>query len=245
MMFTASTSRRARRLCAGGSVMVLAASFATVAVAQDNPGATEGASAREDVIIVTATRREERLQDVPMSINAFSGDRLETSGVEDLRDVQFLAAGLHINNQTGLTAVTIRGVGNNSFVQGAESGAAIHIDGVYLAQPTELGTSFFDVERLEVLRGPQGTLYGRNATGGAVNLITRAPTETFEAGGSVSVGNYGLVETDGFFSGPLTEDGRWAGRVAFKTRDHDGYTPNIYNDTALDDEDFACRGSAG
>ncbi len=189
-------------------------------------------------IIVTATRREASMQDVPISMNAFSGAKIERSGVHDISDLQFLAAGLDVGQENGLTRVALRGIGSNSFSVGAESGVALHKDGVYIVQRPEIGMGFFDLERIEVLRGPQGMLYGRNATGGAVNMISKAPTDSFEAGGSVSYGNYSLVETQGYASGPLVEDVLLM-RVAFKTRDHDGYTPNVFNGDRLDDGNFA------
>ncbi len=189
-------------------------------------------------IIVTATRRAESLQDVPMSINAFGSDRIKESGVNSLQDIQFLAAGLHVNNGNGSMRVTIRGIGSSQLGPGAESGAAVHRDGIYLASFQDLGMSMYDVERIEVLRGPQGTLYGRNATGGAVNIISKSPTSEFEGGGEVTFGNYNLVETEGYVSGPLMGD-KLLARIAFKTRDHEGFTPNIFDGDALDDGDFS------
>ncbi len=189
-------------------------------------------------IIVTATRREASLMDIPMAVTAYGGERLKESGINDLRDIQFIAPGVHVLNDTGTTQIAIRGVGNNSFIEGAESAAAVHIDGVYLAQQTEIGGAFLDIERIEVLRGPQGTLYGRNATAGAVNIITKSPSAEFEAGGTVTFGNYALVETEGYVSGPVVGE-KLTARVAFKTRDHNGYTPNLYDGVALDNSDFA------
>ncbi len=189
-------------------------------------------------IIVTATKRSSSMQDVPMSINAFSGDRLEQSGVAEIQDLPFLAAGLHVTEAFGNVQLTLRGVGTNQIPPGAEPGVASHRDGVYLGHRPDIGLSFFDIERIEVLRGPQGTLYGRNATGGAVNIITKDPTEEFEAGGRVTFGNYSLVETEGYVSGSLIED-KLSGRVAFTTRKRDGYLTNLHDGSKLDDDDTA------
>ncbi len=189
-------------------------------------------------IIVTATRREASMQDIPMSIAAYSSDVLRDSGVHNIQDLQMLAAGLQIQMVGAQANVTLRGVGAQQGAVGAESGVAVHRDGVYVKQRPEIAMGFFDIERVEVLRGPQGTLYGRNATGGAVNIISKSPTDDFEAGASATLGNYSLVETEGFVSGPIAGDTLTA-RVAFKTRDHDGYTANIFDGKALDDGDFS------
>ncbi len=189
-------------------------------------------------IIVTATRRETGMQDIPMSINAFSGERIKEGGVQNLVDLQQMAAGVHVAKIIGTTRVAIRGIGSNLDSAGAESGAAVYRDGVYLAQRTDLGMGFFDVERIEVLRGPQGTLYGRNATGGAISIISGRPTSEFEAGGELTYGNYDLFRTEGYVSGPLLGD-KVLARFAFGTGDNDGYTPNIYDGRTYNNEDYA------
>lgn len=189
-------------------------------------------------IIVTATRRAQNVQDVPISMNVFSGERLEESRVENMQDIQFLAAGVHVTDALGSMRITIRGIGVNQLNGTAESGSATHRDGVYLGNFSDVGMGFFDVERIEILRGPQGTLYGRNATGGAVNIISRAPTDSFEAGGRVTVGNYSLVETEGYAGGPIVE-GRLNGRLAFLTRKNDGYTENLFNGDGYNNADTA------
>ncbi len=239
MMFSKTGLTCSRALLLGASGLALGAAFAPGASAQEVAAESEAADeAGLGEIIVTATRREARLQDIPMSINAFGSDQLEERGVESVHDMQFLAAGLQIDNSVGITRITIRGIGNNQVNEGSESGVAVHRDGVFLSERPEQGTSFFDVERIEILRGPQGTLYGRNATGGSVNIITKAPTRYFEAGGSLTYGNYDLVETEGYASGPLIGDELMA-RFAFKTRTHDGFTPNIFDGRRLDNGDLA------
>ncbi len=196
-------------------------------------------SADEDVsfvleeIIVTATRRQASMKDIPISIAAFSGERLKDSGIDTIEDLPFLAAGLTVGSLDGELKLTIRGISNN-FI---EDGVAFHRDGVYIDERADRGMSFFDVDRIEVLRGPQGTLYGRNATGGTLNVITKSPTDEFETGGFASFGNYNRVEAEGYVSGPLIGD-KLLARVAVKTLQHDGFTPNLFNGDALDDADF-------
>ncbi len=190
-------------------------------------------------IIVTATRRAASMQDIPMSVAAYTGNILEQRGVDDVYGLQFLAPGMHLTGgPSGITKMALRGIGSDQGSIGAESGAALHRDGVYIPSTVDIRMGFFDVERVEVLKGPQGTLYGRNATGGAINIISKSPTKEFEGGATVTYGNYNFVETKGYVSGPLIGDKLMA-RVAFKTSDYDGYTPNIYNGESLDNGDFA------
>lgn len=190
--------------------------------------ASESAEAQTGVtdIVVTAQKRSQLMKDIPISINAFSGERLKESGVKNFEDVQFLAAGLQLgHDRTGEVRVAIRGISSNV---GLESAVAVHQDGVYLSQRFDQARAYFDIARIEVLRGPQGTLYGRNATGGAVNIITNEPTAEMKGSAQLTLGNYGLVEGEGFVSGPLIGDSVKA-RLAFKASDLSGYGRNLYN----------------
>ncbi len=214
----------------GGIIIVQAE-----AGAGDSEDADDAPTFVLEEIIVTATRRAASMQDVPVSISAYSGNKLKESGVNNVQDLQFLTAGLQVHTLSGKARIALRGVGSDIINVGAESGVAMHLDGVYIAQQHEVGLGFFDVERIEVLRGPQGTLYGRNATGGAVNVISKSPTQEFEAGASVTIGNYNHIETEGYISGPLAGD-KLTARVVFKTREHDGYTLNIFDGDRLDEE---------
>jgi len=190
------------------------------------------AAALEEVV-VTATKREETLQDVNLAVSAVGGQRLEEMQIDTVEDLQAIVPSLSAGNDFGFAKIFIRGIGLNSSFAGVDPSVALHVDGAVVALSyAQLGT-FFDLERVEVLRGPQGTLYGRNATGGAVNLITRKPTEEFEGYGRVTAGNYGLIRTEGAVSGPLTD--RVLGRVAFKTTDRDGYGTNEFTGNDVDD----------
>jgi iron complex outermembrane receptor protein len=166
----------------GTSVIVLVA-LATPASAQDlsTPASTAADVARSDSgtttdIIVTAQKRSERLQDVPMAISAVGGASLQTRNLANLSDFAVSVPSVHVQTRRGVGIVTIRGIGFDIANAGADPGVAIHSDGVYISRPFAALAGFYDLERVEIARGPQGTLYGRNATGGAVNLITRAPT---------------------------------------------------------------------
>lgn len=217
-----------------------AAAQAATTITQPSPAA--GATSDDMVlaeIIVTATRRAERLRDIPVSIAAFGGAQLEQSGIFDVTQLDRVAAGVQVATAYGgYQRITVRGIGSQQVMPGGNPSVAVHRDGVYLQANSDFGLGFFDVERMEVLRGPQGTLYGRNATGGAVNVITGEPTSTFKAGGTVSLGNYNLVETEGYAAGPIAGDAL-KGRIAFKTREDDGFVRNIYNGDAYNGSDFA------
>lgn len=161
----------ARRAVVGSSILTLAATFvATPAMAQDDGGLEE--------IVVTAQRKSESLQDTPISIVAFSTTTLENKGISGLSDLQTQVPNLQLtpfpNNATS-PRVYIRGIGNNSDHHTQDPSVAVYVDGVYMARSQGLATEVADLERIEVLRGPQGSLYGRNATGGAINFITSAP----------------------------------------------------------------------
>ncbi len=225
--------------------LAIVVAVGTVAIDSVESYAEDSKSARIqiDEVIVTATRREESLQDTPMSINAFSANQLAQSGVVDIVDLQFLSAGLQIDDSQGQIRVNMRGIGTNAVLTPlVETGVAMHRDGVYLSSQYDQAMGFFDIERIEVLRGPQGNLYGRNATGGSINVITKAPTESFEAGVKVGIGNYDLIESTGYLSGPIIEN-KLLGRLAVSTRNRDGFTPNYVNGDDYDDEDYvALRG---
>jgi iron complex outermembrane receptor protein len=139
-------------------------------------------------VIVTATKRAESVQDIPLSVNAFTGAQLEEAGVKDIRDIAAQTPGLSIKSR-GETegSVFIRGIGSAAPGIGADPAVGIYIDGLYAARGTNATAAFFDVERVEVVKGPQGTLFGRNASSGAISIITRKP-ELDESYGSVLAG---------------------------------------------------------
>ncbi len=193
------------------------------------------AGAQIEEITVTATKRAANMQDIPISINAFDGDRLASSGIDDLRDLQFIAAGVQIGGTGPNTNVTIRGVGGDQLTPGSSSGVAVHLDGIYLSQKSMLNTALFDIERIEILRGPQGTLYGRNATGGSINIVSKAPNVDETAGIKMTVGNYDLIESEGYLNGAISEN--LTARLAGKIVKRDGYTADDFADNDLDHAD--------
>ncbi len=184
-------------------------------------------------IIVTAQKREQSLQDVSAAVSVVSSDRLRTGQINNLEDMMNIVPNVYIGNDFNMAKLFIRGVGANTSTTGSETGVAVHVDGAVIARAEGQLTSLFDLERVEVVRGPQGTLYGRNAVGGSINLITAKPTEAFEGYARVTVGDYDLFGIEGAVSGPLSD--RVRGRAAFKSEDRSGFGVNPMTGNDVDD----------
>lgn len=201
------------------------------------------AESRIEETIVTAEKRSASVQETAIAITAFAGDELAMRGVDDLQDLQFNVPNLVIspNAQSPVEYAYIRGVGTDQPVAGFDPGVAYHVDGVYIGQPSSIPGDLFDMERVEVLRGPQGTLYGKNTTGGSINVITAAPTDAFEGMLDAMVGNYGRRQVRGVFSGPLASDAV-RGRVSFIADQNDGYQDNSVGDNGDVIDHWSARG---
>lgn len=191
-------------------------------------------AAADNDIVVTAQRRSERLQDIPMAVTALGGDALQRAPVSNLADIQTAVPNVNISLRNGSGVVAIRGIGYDIVTSGADGSVAIHSDGVYASRPAAALSSLFDVERIEVARGPQGTLYGRNATGGAINIISRRPTEEAEGYLDLSYGNYNALAVEGALSGPIVSD-KLLARISAKVEERDGWGKNLYNGRDVDD----------
>lgn len=194
---------------------------ASPALAQDDGGLEE--------IVVTAQRKSESLQDTPISIVAFSSTSLENKGIAGLSDLQTQVPNLQLtpfpNNATS-PRVYIRGIGNNSDHHTQDPSVAVYVDGVYMARSQGLATEVADLERIEVLRGPQGSLYGRNATGGAINFITAAPKlGEWELKQSLTVGNLNQFKSRTLINIPVGET--LAAQFSYMRSSRDGVTENI------------------
>ncbi|NKI16054.1 TonB-dependent receptor [Spongiibacter sp. KMU-166] len=167
-------------------------------------------------VVVTAQKREENLQDVPISIAAYTSEGLAARGATDTKDLATITPALSITEFGGFTFIYIRGVGSDSFIPSADPSVTTYVDGIYVPTSQGLLTSFGGIERVEVLKGPQGTLFGRNSTGGAINVITKTPGNEIEANISGVVGNYHEKRLKGFISAPVTE---WLGVSADLLKD--------------------------
>jgi iron complex outermembrane receptor protein len=188
-------------------------------------------------IVVTAQRRSEDLQNVPIAITALSGDTLTKAGVESVGDLAQLTPSLQFGQRFGNVFIAVRGIGQAGQDIGSQSGVTVSQDGVPLLNHFMMDGTFLDVARVEVLRGPQGTFEGRNATGGAINVYSNQPTETFTGSIAATAGNYDLLGVRGFLSGPLGSD-RLLARVAFQRNDSEGWMKNDFLHTRRNDTDL-------
>ncbi|WP_073978087.1 TonB-dependent receptor [Erythrobacter donghaensis] len=237
-----------RAAWAGSTVLAAAAAFgfAAPAVAQD------GASTEDDgqlaTIIVTANRREENLQDVPVSADILDQERIGAifSGAGDITALAGTAPGLNVESSNGRVAPRfyIRGLGNTDFDLAASQPVSVLLDDVVLENVTLKSFPVFDVERVEILRGPQGTLFGRNTPAGAVKITSIKPSQEFTASGSLSYGSYDTISVNGAVGGALVED-KIAVRIAAQLQHRADWIDNGFTgeDNALGGyNDFAVRG---
>jgi iron complex outermembrane receptor protein len=182
--------------------------------------AAEDEGALEEVI-VTAQNRVENVQRVPIAINVVSAQQLADAGFSDMNDIGKVAPAVQIVNDNSQIRVTMRGVGTNSNDEAQDTSVVVNVDGEYINRPHVMGSSMFDLERVEVLRGPQGTLYGRNSTGGAINFITRKPGDKFAVNASAAYGNYNQINLEAGVDIPFSSIA--AVRVSGIYNDRDGY----------------------
>jgi iron complex outermembrane recepter protein len=221
---------------------ILAMSVATPAWAQDADETERDAFGGE--IVVTAQRQSERLQDVPIAVSAFSSEALEAQQIKTPSDLQLTLPNVTFTktNFTG-ASFTIRGIGDLCVGTTCDSATAIHLNGSPLFSTRLFETEFYDLERIEVLRGPQGTLFGRNATSGVVNVITAKPKlGTFEAAAEGEYGNYNSIKGKAMVNIPIGDT--MGLRVAGIYLNRDGYTKNTFLNTRIDDRDlYSVRGS--
>jgi len=219
-------------LCAS---LVLLAGFSAKALAQDL-----GQRVLEE-IIVTAQKRQETLQDVPISVAVLGSTVLNDAGLDRIEDVQHYVPNLQMT-ETGIsTQMYIRGIGTGNN-QGFEQSVGTYIDGVYYGRQQLIRAPFFDLERMEILRGPQGVLFGKNSIAGALNLTTAKPTDEFSGYVSLEGGDFGILDGQIAISGPLSDNIR--GRLAVRYAEEDGYFTNIFRGRdETQREDFGIRGT--
>ncbi len=218
-------------LFAGGALAVLGAA---PAFAQDTPPApvatgTQATGAEDEgAIVVTARRRAETLQNVPVAVTAFSAEKLEQIGATDLTDIQTTTPNTTLKDARGTNstlAAFIRGVGQQDPVPGFEAGIGIYLDDVYLNRPQAAVLDIYDVDRIEVLRGPQGTLYGRNTIGGAVKYVTKKLPDAFSLSAKATYGSYN--ELDGIVSASAPLGAGFKIGVSGARLGHDGFGKNL------------------
>jgi len=216
------------RLVVGASVAAMGLAGQAVAETAQTAAVTTAV----DEVVVTALKRSTRLLDTPAAVTAVGPDQLAAQQVNSLADLSTKVPSLQTGQAAGVDYVAMRGISINSTTGGIENPVAIHVDGVYLAQPTALDFLMLDPASVEVLRGPQGTLYGRNSTGGAINFVTAKPTETFEASLDGTWANYGTFRVNAAISGPIAPN--LAGRIAVMGAGQaEGFTQNLATGASL------------
>src|SRR4051812_4837732 len=249
--------RKSAWLLSAAMVAVPTAAFAQTAqsttdtdkqTAQPTPGATEGAATQDQArevqpvdtsdIVITATRRNQALSDVPLAVSAVTAQQLEYSGATDIRQLNQLSPSLLVSSTTseaGAAVARIRGIGTVGDNPGLESSVGLFIDGVYRSRTGVGFTELGPLDRIEVLRGPQGTLFGRNTSAGLISVITAKPRFTPEASGQADIGNFGMRRLEGSITGPLGDsvaarlDAVWSKRDGFLKDDVSGRRVNERN----------------
>ncbi len=217
------------------SAVIISAIFANTALAE----------VILEEVVVTAQKRTENLQDVPVAVTAISADTIERNRIVSIEDISNISTS--VNWQRGLTSsnstVSIRGMGTINFGTGVESSVGIVQDGVVLSKQNEAFGDLFNLDRIEVLRGPQGTLFGKNTSAGVIHLITKAPTEEFEGKADLFYGSFDEVIARGTMSGALSESGNVLGRVTAYYRTVDGNVNNLYDGSKLNgiDKSYGIR----
>ena len=187
-------------------------------------------------VLVTAQKRSERLIEVPISISTVSAEAINQSGIKELKEMGDLTPNLQISQSSDFSSrITIRGVGADSRNIGFDSRVGVYLDGVYMGQSPAANQGLVDLEQVEVLRGPQGTLFGKNTVAGAINLISKKPGDEFEGSVGVNVGNYNNRELQGSVNIPLTQD--TSVKVYANKTTRDGYVKNINNGDEANERD--------
>lgn len=189
------------------TISVASLGFGSVAYAQDEAPQAEEEAVDEDVIIVTATKREQTLQEIPISVSVTSGEMIERAQVRDLNDLQTLVPSLKVGQlqSSANTNFIIRGFGNGANNAGIEPSVGVFIDGVYRSRSAAQIGDLANISRVEVLRGPQSTLFGKNASAGIISIVTKAPQFEFGGGVEVSYGNYDAIVVRGNVTGPISD----------------------------------------
>ena len=222
----------------GASAAAISALAAPAFAQQARPASAQQSSVIEE-LVVTAQKKEEALQDVPIAVSAFSQDSLQAQKIDGGPNLQQAIPNVSFarSNFTNSFNFQIRGIGAKAVGASADQGVGVHVNNAPQQSGNLFESEFYDVERVEVLRGPQGTLYGRNATGGVVNVITAKPTDQFEANARAEYGNFNTIRLRGMVNLPIWGD-KLAVRAAGTMLKRDGFVTNTFNNHVVDDRDL-------
>jgi len=199
---------------------------------------SSAANAQElEEVFVTAQHREQNIQDVPIAVTALSGAMLEAASINDATGIAFNVPGMAFAEfSPGQALISIRGIATTDDGAGLDNSTALFLDGIYIGRMAGINFDMFDLERIEVLKGPQGTLFGRNAIAGAINVITAKPEDEFGGKVRLTVGNEGILRYQGLVTGGLTDN--LSGKLVFNHREHDGFVRNTLLNKDVQDEDY-------
>ena len=218
------------------AVILLALPAVTIAENDEPDEQIEEARAGLDRITVTAQRIEESLQDVPIAVSAVESETLEQSGIGNVDDLSMRVPGLSIGRfNPAQPQIYIRGIGSTDQSASGDPSVGVFIDGVYISRHGAMDLDFFDLERVEVLRGPQGTLYGKNVVGGAINYVTRPPSSEFSGRAEAQFGKFNRQDFRGLVEGPVAENVK--AKMTLNRNKRDGYSVNATTGNDLSDED--------
>ncbi|MDP4029288.1 MAG: TonB-dependent receptor [Gallionella sp.] len=215
------------------ALLMLAAASAHCHAEEQQTPATDTAPLSLGEVVVTAQKRVQSIEEVPVSMTVVDRKTLDNSRAATLTEMQQLVPNFSIAQSLGVNTVTIRGVGGGGRNIGFDTRAGVYLDGIYMGQAQALDQSLSDIEQVEVLRGPQGHLFGRNTVAGAVNITTRAPSETFASSFRAVAGNYGTREGYASVSGPISD--KLLGKFSLGYEARDGFTTNLFNNRKVDD----------
>src|SRR5450631_4891145 len=211
-----------------GLVGAISSLLPLAAAAQTSAGAGAGTLAE---IVVTAEKRVENIQDVPIAITAFSESDLRAKGIVDIHSLSTLTPNVNLDEGSPFSAsnsvlsASIRGIGQDDFAFNLDPGVGVYVDGVYFARTVGANQSLLDVERIEVLKGPQGTLFGRNTIGGAISIVTRTPGDQFLVQGQATTGSFNRRDVSLMADVPLADN--VSSTITFSNQSQDGYQRRI------------------
>ena len=241
---SAAHARRSKQTVAATSLLIavgfwLCTAEGNLAVAQNVAGTADASSTALEEIVVTAEHKTESAQRTPIAMSVYGSDDLKKNGVTNIQDLSAIAEDVSFTDMQGAPILTMRGISGLDPNENGDPAVSIDIDGFYLIRPYSLYATMYDLDRVEVLRGPQGTLNGRNSLGGAINIITAQPTMQEETYASLEYGNYDALSTQGMANIPVSD--KLQVRMAFMTLSHTGYRNNAPNPDGDDADDKSGR----
>lgn len=231
---TLAKTRVILRPVAASIALALGIAALPVIAQQEESQTKKEESNKIEVVTVTARHKVESLQTIPIAVSAFSADQMKEEHISSLEDISTRVPGFQMNAYNSAEPeLFMRGIGSDIESAGAATAIGMYIDGVYISRGTSAAMDLYDLQSVEVLRGPQGTLYGKNVVGGAVNFITKRPVDgPVEGSAELSVGNYGLFEAKGYLTGSMSDD--LAGKIAVVSKSRDGYGKNTFTGNDAD-----------